>query len=528
MNRPSALSSLLLAFTLPLAACGDEAAPQDAGQPDADTADMSTGPEYPEGTTCANAMRVEGTESAMTLSFDTTDMPSGARDLGLFCGNPDAPRWAPQWVIEYAVPGTGLKALEFSTAVNGTRELFDTVVQARTSCETVPANWPPSCFDNIDPNSEIRSSGAITALGGTTVYLYVTGYTDTPYGTQTEQAVDRGEISIRLRARTNTAPVAAAVDFQAFGDRYEIAVDGTDAEGDAFAASLVFRDAEGNISDVNGDGRGDANDQIALGFTQSLASTFSGTLLVDGDTFAAVARTNPASVTVAVLDRGMALGNEISGDVRRITEVTIGETCSLDTPRCFRPLTCEADICTVPPALEAACATATPIAIDTPAPGTSASATVTGSISAGDVANFTGSCGPTGGPEKLFTVAIPAEGAFDLIVRTNVAGSAANADTILYVRETCAVPATQTGCNDDINYNGNEFRSRVETRNAVPGSTYTVFVEPYNAVSGASLGFGLEAQLRPVLASGAECDRSGATNRCAGEACPASGTAVCP
>ncbi|MBI5488524.1 MAG: hypothetical protein HY905_14420 [Deltaproteobacteria bacterium] len=57
-----------------------------------------------------------------------------------------------------------------------------------------------------------------------------------------------------------------------------------------------------------------------------------------------------------------------------------------------------------------------------------------------------GSCGPSTGPDAVYTFTLPVGG----LVVFNTCNDGSAADTVLYLRSTCADPGTELGCNDDL------------------------------------------------------------------------------
>jgi hypothetical protein len=186
-------------------------------------------------------------------------------------------------------------------------------------------------------------------------------------------------------------------------------------------------------------------------------------------------------------------------------------------------LACTAGMCTITPAVMTACAGAMELAI--PMPDTTATnVRVSGTVTAG-TGVFSGSCGMTPGRERLWRLTVP-PGHFDVRLTTDVAGTAAATDTVIYVRSTCEDPATELamGCNDDIDTPSMRYHSALAFQD-MPEGEYTVFVEIFG---GAAAAYGLSATLIPVLDPGIACDPAGLMNRCATGTCPAGAGSVCP
>ena len=529
----SPISALFAATCLcALPACGDDddAPPPpppapDAGEPDLGAPDL--GPMYAPGTTCDDPHVLSG--AMASISFDVTGEPPGMRDIGFDCGSQEAARWAPQHVISYTVPGTGMQRVSFTTVNTGTGRRVDTVVQVRRDCERIPFSFPASCFDNTS-RTERRSTGGTSAMGGDTLFFIVTTFAETPATGWS----DRGPIAFTIESQPASAPTVSAGSVYVIGTRVEFSATGMDADGDALGVRAVFLDAAGDAVDLDRSGVTDENDVPKLVFSPSVgtATSFSGTAVFPGLTeLIDGAPTRATQVDLTVYDRGYAVSEPLRVALLEATEVGTGAMCA-ELVRCVTPLVCEMGACAVPADYAGYCAAATPIAITPPTDATT-TATARGSVGTGGPDRFapalctrpdTGAPIVVDGDEVLYTVTVP-DGTFDLTARTNVAATPTANDTIVYVRRGCADPGDEVGCNDDVDLRGRDYRSRVDVRN-VTGGTYTVFVEPFQA--GEPTAFTLEVSLRPVLGAGAACDPAQLRNRCSTGACRSGATPTCP
>ena len=539
LSTHSSLLTLVAAGCLcALPACGDDdvtppvpdAGPDDLGAPDLGPPDL--GPVYPSGGTCADPHLLVGTPTGdVSVAFNTTGEPSGQRDIGLSCGSQEAPRWAPQHIVQYTVPGSGLQRVDFSTISSGTGRRVDTIVQVRTTCDEIPGVFPPGCFDNTSA-TELRASGSMNAMGGETLFFVVTTFE----ATAATGWSDRGPIELTVSSRSATPPTITEGTAYRIGTRVEFNATGMDPDGDAAGVHAAFLDAAGNPVDLSNNGTTDEGDVPSLQFATSVAgmTTFSGTSVFEGLTaYIEGAPTRATQVELSVFDQGYALSAAVRVPLTTLTEVGTGEVC--DTlSRCRAPLTCDAGACAVPPAFAALCGAATPIMVAEPTT-TTTTGTASGTAGAGTSSfapsrclNPDGSILPATGGEKLFTFTVTAAN-FDLTATTDVPGTGAMEDTILYVRSSCADPGSEFACNDDINYSAGNARSRIERQDLTPG-TYTIFVEPFATASSGpgSTTFSLSVSLRPVLATGAACDPAQVQNRCGAGACPSGATPTCP
>ncbi len=516
-----ALRITLVLTILSVAGCGaPTAAPVDGG---ADAWARPDAPPGPDSCDMDHLHVLDGVPNGTVgIDFDTALTETRPRDLGLGCGNPSADiRWAPQEVVAFHVPGTGMQAISFSTANSMTALNFNTLIQVRTgSCREIPtADF--TCFDDVSATN-LASSGGVTVMGGSTVYFVVTGYSDPP---ATQMAVDRGTVHVDFAVAPNTAPVVTGGAVVLADVNTIVTVDITDAESAPLGYALrVFIGAQ--VVDLNGDGAGDANDSIFLGFesVDRTPPTYVGHSFIDGMneyTFAAYCRrAGCTQFGITVLDGGFLSSAEMRLPVTDAPPVGLGGVCDL-THICAPGLSCSAGHCAASAAATAACGAAMDLAIATPTTG-STSAMTGGSIGSG-TGVFEGSCAQTTGKEAIVHLVVPA-GTYDLALTTDVGG--ATADTVLYLRTVCADGSTEVpmACSDDINYPSNT-RSAFTVRDIAPGDYY-VFVEGYGA-GGASTAYHLQATLVPVLASGTACDPAMSNYRCATGSCSAT-TMMCP
>ncbi len=439
---------------------------------------------------------LEGVAGGMvSIDFDTTMTTTRPRDLGEACGNTAADiRWAPQEVVAFHVPGTGMQGVQFSTDNAMTTLGFNTLVQVRQgSCRTVPTtSFPPSCFDDIS-TSNLASSGGITVMGGSMLYFIVTGYSDPPAG---EMAVDRGHVHVTFTVSPNSAPVLMS-GYSVFsnGDTLVQAV-ATDAEGPIAGFSLAFYNAMGQI-DINGDGTANDQDVLTLNFDSvdraapmyTGHSSISGTTMYQLATYCHQAAVACTQIGLRVFDAQFAVSNLLMVPAADASVVGVGATC--DTLHlCADGLMCTSGSCAALPAATAECAAAIEFPITTPTVGTPTMAAVAGTTTAG-TGVFAASCAATTGKEVIYHMTIPA-GTYDLAL-TTAPGTATTSDTVLYIRSACVDATTELmgGCNDDIMYPAN-VRSAF-TITSIPPGDYYIFVEAFG--TGAVTPFTLTATL---------------------------------
>jgi hypothetical protein len=501
------LSFLSLA-ALSLAACGDDSTtpPPDGGPGDAMVLDGGPGTDSgPPAVPVCMATRAVTSEVGvtMTVTGDTSMAATRPVDLGPGCGNAESPRFAPQEVIEYTVPGTGPLGVELTLVTTGTDMMFDTVIQLRTSCDAIPTE-PNTCFDDTDlAGGELRSTGGFSAMGGDVVYIFITGYSETPV----EGFEDRGAWALDITARANTAPEILGAEILLVGDEIRVTAMGADPDGDVLGFNVNFLDAAGDPVDL----------AAAPLFAEDLTgmTTFTGTAMLTGGNTVRMAGATQAAVSI--YDRVFATSAPTTVPVVDAALVGIGETCDA-TNICAAPLTCESSVCEAPADVVTACGAATDVTVATPTT-TLTTASITGSIDMG-TGLFAGRCAATPGLEALYTVDVPA-GMFDLVANTDRPGTAMDTDTVVWIRSECADPTDEVACSDDIGMM--MLHSNAVVMNAEAG-TYTIGVEIFGGATAAT-AFELEVGLRPVLATGATCDDAGVMNRCAGGACA---TGTCP
>jgi len=452
-----------------------------------------------------------------TITGDTTGGPAGPLDLGA-CGATMAMTRAPQEVLAIEVPGTGDVGIAFDLT-GATAEEFDTVVQVRTACETIPTG-DNTCFD--DPGfGEVRSAGSFVATGGSTVYLVVTGF---PGGMGT---VASGEYSMMIQAEANAAPtLTAATARRVDDDRLEIFATGMDADTNVVGVGVQFLGAGGMPIPADSAMADDLGPYF-FGFDMEVTTA----------SFADVLATAPGSADIDGVGAATGLrlftfdfygARSATRDVMidMVTEVGFGQTCEA-TRICRAPNLCESGMCVASPATIALCGAATAVTLEAPAGAMPTVSTQSVMLASGPgVASGTGCEYSSDAAEKVLAVTVP-EGAFDLVVSTNLAANPMDLDTAIYVRSSCVDDATELVCDDD--YAGapdGDFRSFAVVENVMAG-THSVFVDGYEPFEMPTT-VAVELLLRPVLAAGAACDPAGTMNRCMGAACPASGAAVCP
>jgi len=510
-------ASLLLA---PVAGCGSAAEPPiDASFPDAVLPDaVIVHPVDDRADPCDAPMAVMGTlGTPSTVMLDTTMTETRPRDLGFACGNVTARVWARQEVIEYTVPGSGSVGVRVSTANMGTNTNFNTIVQIRRDCREIPTGIF-TCFDNVS-GTDPRTEAGFTAMGGDTVFIYVTGYSE-PEAVSGQ--VDEGPVRVTIEAGPNTAPTLTTARYRISGMDAIIEGTGTDAESNVAGLSVFVYNAMGRINiGPNGIELRAPDAAGMMDWSARVTVPGSDIPLVE---FCRRTDVNCTGAGIVAFDEYYASSAERRVMFETAAVVGFGDTCDMDNI-CAAGLVCGAMMtCEATPAAIAACMGATVIAVPAPT-GMTTTASETTMLPATGRGTFTAPAGcvmmptATDGQERIFRIDVPA-GTYDLTIRTNLPATGMT-DTVLYVRGDCGDPTDNLGCQDDVGMM--ELGSRVVVMNATEGDYYAI-LESYNGSGGAAT---IEASLRPVLDPGAACDPAGVQNRCAMGACPAA-TMMCP
>lgn len=520
--RCSALLLVSVTTSIAIVGCG-ETPPVDP-TPDASMEDAGADAGLPLTCTTTTPLTPVMGETVSAM-FDTTMTETRPRDLGLGCGNPEAElRWAPQEVIELQVPGTGPVAIAFDSAVSGTDDGFNTVIQVRRDCETVPSGiFPPTCFDDASA-TEYRSRGAIQAMGGETLFFVVTGYSEPPPMMST---VDRGRIQIDFTVQANTAPTATSGYLRLANADTLISATGMDAESNVAGVAMNFLGPDGELLDIYGDGEATMDGDVFYVFFAPRPTTaaFTGRARVLGSevNVAGYLRAVEASAAILrVFDAAWATSAPLEVPIEEAPLVGFGEACDEENV-CRAPMTCSAGACAATGAARAVCEGGTVVTIETPT-DVATSTMLAGNTGAG-MGQFEASCAegmPTIGAERVYIVAIP-EGTFDLQVTTDLPGTGA-IDTIVYVRRLCPDSGTELACSDDIA--AGNFQSAVVVPDLTMGVVY-VIVERNGGLAMGTVPHEIRFTLVPVRASGETCDVAGVTSRCATGSTCAGDPAVC-
>lgn len=508
----------LLTAALLTSACGDNSNPttdagptgNDGGGTEVDGGGGGTdgGPTTGLGTCDAPRTVALTVGETTTVTGDTTDGPDGALALGDTCGDSSSSTNPAQDVIAVQIPGSGQVGLNIDTSAS--EETFDIVVQVRTSCETAPTAFE-TCIDNTA--TDIRGVGGLMVEGGSTVYLVVTGYPESDYGT------DTGVYSIDLSIDSNAAPTLTGATAQRVdASTLVLSVDGGDVDSNAMGISFALLDDAGSpVTILSGY---DAYGPFELEFDAAHATaTFTGATASFGYGGTYDGPDVATQVQVSVYDYFHMTSSTMTVAITDVTSVGFGEACDA-THVCAAGYACTGGTCAADATTTAACDGATAVTLTAPTGSTAASTTVPVTFAAG-AGSFVGSCAGAGA-ESLLRITIP-EGAYDLVAST--ATSPDTVDSAIYLRSNCVDGATEAVCNDDIDTDAGDYRSTATIQNAT--GSYTVFVDQYAAIDAALEGE-IVFTLVPVLAGGAACDSTGVANRCATGTCPTTGEAVCP
>ena len=448
-----------------------------------------------------------------TIMGDTTGGPAGPLEI-LTCGNPDAAAVPPQEVLAIRVPGTGLVGVRVDLTAE-TDPAFDAVVQVRATCGTEPETYVATCFD--DSNGTPQPNAGFMAMGGSTVYVVVTGYGDPAEGN-----VSEGIYSATIGVEENAAPtLASAAAYRLGTSEFVVLGTGMDPDGDASSYSFELLNAAGAVIAPSDTGPFVIDFDVPQ-YGASFSNARLTMALADYEDAVATGIAAASSIRISVVDSFSMQSATRMIPISNATEVALGATCDA-THLCAAPNECIAGICEVSAAVSAACADARAITLTAPIGGTPSVRSETVTLSASGGALLSPECMGVG-DEQVFSVTVPA-GASDLIVTTNVPETMS--DTVLASRTVCSDAATETACNDD--YPGapdGDYRSEIQL--SAPGaSTQTIIVNTYDVLTAPGT-IRVEFRLRPRLAPGAACDPAGVMNRCASGACPAVGAPICP
>lgn len=501
---------------VPIRDAGADATVEDGGVDAGPATDAIDAPMPVDGDSCENPIVLRAVEGmTVSVSGNTSLVTRRPRDLGEGCGNAMAARPAPVQIVEIHVPGTGPMAVTADLTGGSTPANFDTVLQWRTMCERAPDD-PWSCFDDAG-EGEARSVARFTVDGGSVVYLYVTGYAETPLMGGT----DRGPWTLSVSVRPNARPVVESAEVAVFGADGEVRITGSDTDGDVVGYEATFRDASARPIRLTRDGR-----PLLLGFDDDVEGMmrFTGTSFVEG-LGEACADAGCETASLRLVDEGFALSEPIDVPVRRYELRGLGAECGSMT-RCVRPLECTDGRCVRPELVERLCAGASALTIEPATATEPARASVSGTLPAGE-GLLHGSCGGEGA-ELVYTFEIAAGERWDVAVTTDLPGTPDETDTLVYLQRECGDATSEPAgaCNDDIDTRGGNYASAFELQ-ALEAGRYHVIVDQYAATE-ETAAFEMRLTFRPVRESGQRCDPRGIVDRCASGRCPAMGEPVCP
>jgi hypothetical protein len=287
----------------------------------------------------------------------------------------------------------------------------------------------------------------------------------------------------------------------------------SDSDRDIGGLLATFVDGEGTLVDLDGNGTGDASDYVAFSFSANLTGVarYSGAIRVSAVTEFLKSK-GAAKARISAWDRAFGRSEPVEVELTEVPAGGLDAACSDDAP-CVTGLACSGGTCAAPASVANACSAATFLNLPVPTGDQATSVSVSGTLRTGD-GIFSGSCADTSGREAVVAVDVP-EGKFDLLARTDVAGTDERADTVVYIRSTCADPSTEVACNDEVKRG--DSRSFARAYGVSPGRHH-VFVEPYQTAQ-AQTRYKVQISLRPLLPTGAACDVTEAKNRCENARC---------
>ncbi|MEM9863031.1 MAG: hypothetical protein AAF938_15655 [Myxococcota bacterium] len=427
------------------------------GGPDMADPDMMTGT----GICGADALETVNAvlDDTVTITVDTSAATADPEALSEGCGFPDLAILR-QVVVAITVPGSGVVGLTVSTDNAGTA-VEDTILEARgTDCSNIET---AQCFDDIAFPDNILSTASISASGGDTVFVVVTGY-------PSEEVVNEGVIEVTVTAESNEAPVldtftASSYELDAENSVFGFEFAGSDADANIEAYIVEVIDDAGDPIDINGDGVL----EFRLPFPEDV--DLSGTTISGAANVLAPALTAEAvSVRARLVD---AVGAESDPVVATITDGVFGmegESCAAPVI-CDLTLVCDEDTttCVVPP--PTVCDVAPAETVDAVAEST-VNVTVDTTTAAGDREAL--ACGGSAN-QAAIEITVPGTGEFRLTASTDNGGTVVP-DTLIELRTACGT-ANPAGCNDDIG--GGNLRS-TGAINVTGGDTVFAIVDGFD------------------------------------------------
>ena len=480
---------------------------------------------------CTSVTQLTGViDDTVSVTFDTRMTETRPRDLGLACGNNEAElRWAPQEVVEFIVPGDPgtTYAVDFTTNLPGTDMAFNTVIQARVACDTVPAGaFPPRCFDDVAA-TEFRSTGAITVPGGTTLFFLVTGFSEPPADQMT---VDSGTVEVGFTIRGAQAPTVTGGFLRLANDDVRLQATGFDPNANVRGVGINFFGPDGELLDIYGDGEAtEEGDVFPVRFDDPVATgtDYTGGAWVrgaDSNLGRYMRSVGVTRVRFRVFDAAWGLSDPFDVDVEEATLVGLGEMCDSET-FCREEMVCSGGVCIPGSAIGRLCDGATDL-VTTATDNMGASVTFMGASPAGlgEIAIPT-DCVSNGDPnggiggEAVYKVDVGVAN-FDMTISTDNPGTG-DTDTIMYVRSSCPDSGSVIACSDDIP--PMNIHTEIALTDLTAG-TYYVFVETYRGRMSTPAPHEISVEITSITPSGQICDA--ATTRCAGGPCPAGG--MCP
>ena len=130
--------------------------------------------------------------------------------------------------------------------------------------------------------------------------------------------------------------------------------------------------------------------------------------------------------------------------------------------------------------------------------------------------------GPGGGPERAHHFTAPSAARVRLTASTDETDTAANYDTVVYVRTMCGNAASEIACNDDDDRPGPRPLASRASVEIAGGTELAVIVDGYDEFAFGA--YGLRVRAVPALPGGSTCDPTGTTNACQmGNICTSAG-----
>jgi hypothetical protein len=490
--------SLLLALSIAaVCGCGDDAAGRDGGdgpvdgRADAGDATADAPPPTCDDPEIVDLDRLAAEDGGVTSAEYHGDTRGHASQLEPPPACTSGAGGAPEVAHRFTVPVGGRFRVTASTAEDGTDPSFDTVVYLRTACSD--ASSTVACNDDAaEPGAlPLASRASAEVAGATPLYVIVDGLDQFAAGvyallvraipalapgspcdpTGERNACQQPDICTAAQGSPvcapGTPPTLATVSAQILenGRSVRAVLSGGDVDGDATTTHVDFLD---DTQTVLGSGEralpAAVHGQVSFGplvaFQQDgLLDLFPATQLRVGLIDAAGLR---SPTPMARLSRAPIRDVNQSCDPAGLTDLCRGE------------LLCSGGRCTVPAQTPLACAAA---------PIITSSGVTNGALGAGPGDFETGCAYGRGFGDQVYRLRLTTRADVAATTQVSPDGAADDLDTVLALRASCADPATQIVCDDDV---GTDPHSLITATGLAAGDYFLI-------VDGSREGAGLVA-----------------------------------